>query len=229
MSAQTATSTITVDQSPFRLVGTYGDFRDDLINQGYAIVKNAIDPEKARQYQQRAFAWLKSFNTALDLNDPSTWIDENLPVQSKINSFEKYAATHERFVWEARQEPGVLDAFSKIWGTDELLVSFDSFNITFPNRKDKPPRAPWPHVDQSPLKRGMHCVQGIISLSHAGPEDGSLVVVPKSHKALDRFFDTQTDPKSWKKEDVFPFTKKDMGWFRGRDSSLSKFKLSREI
>ncbi|KAI8244478.1 hypothetical protein K4K55_005035 [Colletotrichum sp. SAR 10_96] len=222
MSAQTSTSTITVDQSPFRLVGTYGDFRDDLISQGYAVVKNAIDPAKARQYQQRAFAWLKSFDTALDLNDPSTWIDENLPVQSKINSFEKYAATHERFIWEARQEPGVLDAFSKIWGTDELFVSFDSFNITFPNRKDKPPRAPWPHVDQSPLKRGMHCVQGIISLSHAGPEDGSLVVVPKSHKALDKFFDTQTDPKSWKKEDVFPFTKKDMEWFRGEGLEPAK-------
>lgn len=33
-------------------------------------------------------------------------------------------------------EPGVLDAFTKFWGTDELLVSFDSLNITFANRKD---------------------------------------------------------------------------------------------
>lgn len=37
-----------------------------------------------------------------------------------------------------------------------------------------------------------------------------MVVVAKSHEALDKFFDTQTDPKSWKREDVFPFTEKDM-------------------
>lgn len=38
-----------------------GEVRMMMRAQGYAVVKSAIDTEKARQYQQRAFAWLKSF------------------------------------------------------------------------------------------------------------------------------------------------------------------------
>jgi hypothetical protein len=45
--------------------------------------------------------------------------------------YHSYAISHEKFVWDARLEPGVLDAFSKIWGTDDLLVSFDGINSVF--------------------------------------------------------------------------------------------------
>lgn len=85
-------------------------------------------------------------------------------------------------MWDARLEPGVIDAFAKLWGTEELLVSFDALNVTFPNRKDIPPKEPWEHVDQSPKRRGLHCLQGIIQLSHAGPEDG--VSLPSLHLAM---------------------------------------------
>jgi hypothetical protein len=61
-------------------------------------------------------------------------------------------------MWEARMEPKILDAFAKIWGTDELLVSFDALNVTLPNRKDKLAIGAWPRVDQSPFRRGLHCV-----------------------------------------------------------------------
>ena len=33
---------------------------------------------------------------------------------------------------EFKSEPGVIEPFSKLWGTDELLVSFDTVNITLP-------------------------------------------------------------------------------------------------
>ncbi|KAJ5812712.1 Phytanoyl-CoA dioxygenase [Penicillium robsamsonii] len=196
-----------------RLSGPYGDWRDDLENQGYAIIKNAIDPERARGYQRKALDWLKSFNPALDLDDPSTWTRDNLPVHSKINTFNGYCVTHEKFMWDARMEPKILDAFAKIWGTDELLVSFDALNITLPNRKDKPAQKPWPHVDQSPMRRGLHCVQGVINLSHAGPEDGSLMVFPKSNKATEGFFDTETDPSTWEHKDIRNFTVEEIQWF----------------
>lgn len=196
--------------------GSYGDFRDDLVSQGYAIIKGALSPGKAQNYQQQAFSWLTSFGTPLDLNDASTWTTENLPVQTNLNTFESYCVVHEKFMWDIRQEPSIVDSFAKIWGTDELLVSFDSVNITLPNRKDKPARSPWPHVDQSPLRRGMHCVQGIINLSHAGPEDGSLVVVPRSHRHVEEYFDTETDAASWKVEDRYYFGEKGMSWFAER-------------
>jgi ectoine hydroxylase-related dioxygenase (phytanoyl-CoA dioxygenase family) len=178
------------------------------------VIKGALEPEKARYYQQKALEWLKSFDSSLDLDQPSTWKTADLPIQTKINTYENYGVVHERFMWEARMEPKILDAFAKVWGTDELLVSFDSLNVTLPNLKAA--RAPWPHIDQAPRKRGMHCVQGIINLSHAGPEDGSLVVIPGSHAVVEEFFDTKTDPKTWQWKDNRYFDEAEMGWFTAR-------------
>lgn len=177
-------------------------------------MKGAIPRERAKQYQQRAFEWLKSFDPSLDLDNPATWKTAKLPIQTDKNTYEHYSVVHEDFMWEARQEPGVLDAFAKVWGTDELIVSFDSLNITLPKMKE--PRAPWPHVDQAPRKRGLHCIQGIINLSHAGPEDGSLCVMDGSSALVEEFFDTQTDPATWEWKDNRYFSEEEMEWFRAR-------------
>ncbi|KAI3115044.1 transcriptional regulator family: Fungal Specific TF [Penicillium roqueforti] len=216
------TTTPPLNQSSFELSGPYGDWRDDLHNEGYAIIKNAIDPKKAQDYQRKALDWLTSFSTTLDLDDPSTWTNDNLPVQSKVNTFNGYSVTHEKFMWDARMEPKVLEAFSKIWGTDELLVSFDALNITLPNREDKPAQKPWPHVDQSPMRRGLHCIQGIINLSHAGPEDGSLMVFPRSNTVTEEFFDTETDPSTWEQKDLRLFSAEEIQWFESHGMKPSK-------
>ncbi|ROV86877.1 hypothetical protein VMCG_10804 [Cytospora schulzeri] len=196
----------------------YGDFRDELAANGFVVIKGAIPSDRARHYQEKAFDWLRSFNTALDFEDRETWIAENLPLMNKIRAFGTYGVVHEKFMWDARMEPGVLDAFSKLWGTDELLVSFDCLNVTFPNRPDLKARQGWEHTDQSPMKRGVHCIQGIINLSHAGPEDGGLVVFPGSHKLHDEFFDTHNvrlrnnDPDN----DVYLFSKDELKWWEER-------------
>ena len=120
-------------------------------------------------------------------------------------------------MWDAKLEPGVLDAFSRLWGTDKLLVSFDSLNITFPNRPDVSKRQPWEHIDQSPLRRGVHCVQGIINLSPSGPDDGGLVVYPGSHRYNDELFDSVENKRSWlPMRDIYFFTKEELEWFHER-------------
>ncbi len=188
----------------------------DLRENGFAVIKNAIPRHRAIEYQEKAYDWVKSFGTELEFNRPETWIKENLPVQSKINTFSGYCVVHEKFMWDARQEPGVLDTFAKIWGTDELLASFDSLNITFPKRKDVEKLGAWEHVDQSPFRRGLHCIQGIINLSPSGPEDGGLLVYPGSHKLMDEFLDTQTDKTTWKRIDFFKFDEAQLSWFTSR-------------
>lgn len=194
----------------------YNDFRDDLFANGYVVIKNAISTEKAKSYQERALSWLKSFHSELDLSKPETWVKKNLPVLSHINTVDGYGIAHEKFMWDARMEPGIIEPFAKLWGTDELLVSFDALNITFPNRKDVPRKEPWEHIDQSPFRRGLHCVQGIINLSTSGPEDGGLMVYPGSHKLTQEFFDTQTDKATWTKKDYYHYEKEQLEWFKNK-------------
>ncbi|KAH7007692.1 phytanoyl-CoA dioxygenase [Ilyonectria destructans] len=204
------------------------DWMADLQRDGFAVVKGAIPRERAMEYQYRARQWLKSFgNDALDYDNPETWCKENLPVHSPINTIGGYRVAHEKFMWDARLEPGVLDAFSKIWGSDELLVSFDSLNITFPNRKDVGRLKAWEHVDQSPLRRGLHCIQGIINLSMAGPNDGGLVVYPGSHLLHDKWLDSQADRSKWTCKDIYLLNKDELAWFKGQ--GLNPHKVCADI
>lgn len=65
----TATITETAKVNPnlhgfgrMRVDGTdrhFGDFRDDLTKDGFAIVKGAIPPEKALKYADEMYSWLE--------------------------------------------------------------------------------------------------------------------------------------------------------------------------
>lgn len=141
----------------------HGDWRDELHERGYVVIKNVVSKERALYYNQKMLDWLGSFDNAFDINDKSTWTSENLPWSFKNGMYLNYCAAHEKYIWEARQEPAVLDAFAKIWGTDELISSYDTINITLPNASTMGGVTPWPHVDQAPERHGMQCVQGFLN------------------------------------------------------------------
>ncbi|KAJ4996565.1 hypothetical protein K4K48_008324 [Colletotrichum sp. SAR 10_66] len=206
-------------------VETFQDWRDDFYRDGYVVIKGAIPGAKADMYRQKALNWITSFNKGLDLNDSTTWTDAHLPQSFKAGMYLNYCAAHEKYVWDARQEPGVLEAFEKIWGTNELVVSFDTINVTFPNRKDVN-WSPWPHVDQAPERKGLSCVQGIINLSRAGPKDGGLLLMKGSSKLFDKFFALNPPDRSQgigaKHYDFYPFKEHHVKWFKEQGCELIK-------
>lgn len=195
---------------------TYDDWRQHLLDHGYAVVKGVLSKEKAEEYRQRMFDYFRNFNPNLDFDNPDTWVLENLPVHLPRNIFYYYSCSHEKFMWDVRTEPAVVAEFARLFGTDDLLVSFDAFNMTLPNRKDKARGGGWQHVDQSPFKRGFNCAQGIINFSKAGDDDGGLVVIEDSHKILEEFFDTQTNRAEWTSKDNFVLSPEQLDWFLQR-------------
>lgn len=42
-----------------------------------------------------------------------------------------YGVTHEKWVWDIRGEPGVVDTFEKVYDDEDLIVSFDVVNVQF--------------------------------------------------------------------------------------------------
>lgn len=122
----------------------------------------------------------------------------------------------------------MIEPFSKLWETDELVVSFDTVNITLPQSiVGEYDSTPWPHVDQAPERRGLRCVQGIVNLSEAGPNDGGLVVMKKSAPLFNQFFEETPvkGPTPWrtaKHEDFHPFQEKDLDWYRSHGCELIK-------
>ena len=213
----------------------YGDFRDDLVRDGYAVVKGVISKEKCDAYIDDIQDWLESFGLGYNRNDPATVKEECLPVIHQKGLIQAYGAPHEvgffplllkvmrlicrtrlvilkSFTWGCRSEPAVIDTFAKLFGTEDLLVSFDAVNVSLANRKDQKPVPAWAHQDQGgsdapangmwsvnltaivsrvdPERPGFRCVQGFVNLAPSGDEDGGLVVLKEGHKISNEYHDT---------------------------------------
>jgi hypothetical protein len=127
------------------------------------------------------------------------------------------------------REPGVVDTFAKIWGTKDLLVSFDGMNFTLPpggdNQMAIPQTQPWPHIDQDPARKGMACVQGILNFASNGPGDGGLIVMKGSTNSMAEFFKTHPHVigrPTWGTRDWFGFEKSELQWFEERGCEIIK-------
>ena len=79
--------------------------------------------------------------------------------------------------------------FEALWGTNELLSSFDSINILKPGQHESSTDG-WLHVDQAPLRKGIACIQGLINMVDVGPDTGqqvctqTFVSTPPCHIAI---------------------------------------------
>lgn len=193
----------------------FGDWRDDLIRDGYAVVKSAVPVSHAVRYADKMYALLESFQQGYDRNDPSTVHPDKLPVINEKGMLLPYGACHEDFVWDIRSEPGVVRAFEKVYGTQDLLVSFDTMNYGFWNREHLPPNKPWPHQDQDPEKPGFRCLQGLVNLLPNGPNDGGLIVCKGAHLLSEQFHDAMRGNEeripAWTNE-WYGYTDKGMKW-----------------
>jgi hypothetical protein len=126
-----------------------------------------------------------------------------------------YGVAHETWAWAIRQEPGVVEAFERVYDTKDLLVSFDAMNVSFPGRKDVKPNTPWPHQDQNPEKPGFRCMQGIVNLLPNGAKDGGLIVCKGAHNLSEEFHaefkNEENKVWSWTTE-WYGFTEQGMAW-----------------
>ncbi|BEJ15636.1 hypothetical protein CspHIS471_0502410 [Cutaneotrichosporon sp. HIS471] len=136
---------------------TKPQFLIDLERDGYVVVPNVIPKEECAAFRQSALEWLESFPHGFKRDDRSTWTDQHLPFGTTGGLYNRYAVNHEDFVWRIRIQPGILNVFNQIWGTDDLITSFDGMNTSIPinptsGRTDISPTPAWPHIDQNPRR-----------------------------------------------------------------------------
>ncbi|CAI6101224.1 hypothetical protein V2G26_000264 [Clonostachys chloroleuca] len=206
---------------------TYGDWRDDLVRDGVAVVKGAIPRDRADKYAEDIFTFLETFKGGLGFkrDDPSTIKEDNLPIINEKGMCLGYGVAHETFAWDVRQEPGVIGAFEKVYDTEDLIVSFDGVNISFPNRADLPDNKPWPHQDQDPQRPGFRCLQGLVNLLPNGPNDGGLIVCKGAYRLSEEFHEEFKDEPdkiwAWTKE-WYGFTERGMKWLENKGCKWEK-------
>jgi hypothetical protein len=118
-----------------------------------------------------------------------------------------------------------------VYNGNDLIVSFDAVNFSFPSRTDIVANTPWPHQDQNRAKSGFQCLQGLVNWLPNGPDDGGLIVWPGGHLVSDEFHEAMKDePRipAWTPEWI-GYTDNGMRWLAERVSNGSKYAPSQVI
>ncbi|CZT15192.1 uncharacterized protein RCC_01073 [Ramularia collo-cygni] len=201
-------------------------FLIDLERDGYVVVPKVIPPKSCDDFIASAWSWLESFPHGFKRNDISTWTADHLPYGQDRGLYNRYSVNHEDFVWKIRTEPGILATFAAVWGTEDLIASFDGMNVSLPvnpksGRTDVEATSPWPHIDQNPrtIER-LELYQGIANLAKNGPDDGGLVVLKGSHLLHKQHFEEiggfREGADAGIGENGYNFEKGDDKWYRDR-------------
>ena len=138
------------------------------------------------------------FETPIDRNDKNTYkqILELFPNHKML--IQHWNVGHSKLVWNVRQNKKVKEIFSNIWGTEDLIVSFDGVSIYIldkPNRESNS----WFHVDQSYTRNEFECIQSWINGYDTNEGDATLIILEGSnnyHKDFREEFDIN-DKKDW--------------------------------
>ena len=92
---------------------------------GYVVVHDAVPPENCRAAEQAVWDFLD-----MKTDDPETWYPDPPRASIMVEMYQHQA------LWNNRQYPRVHQAFTEIWGTGRLWVSFDRASMNPPERHD---------------------------------------------------------------------------------------------
>jgi hypothetical protein len=163
---------------------------------GYAIVKGVASPEEVDRAQDLLWEFLESEKIGMKRSNPKTWTNLNFQrVGMKNNGILAFNGIQQsNFLWFVRLLPKVKGAFETIFGTGDLITSFDGGNIFRPwhssgSEENSKTECGWWHVDQGITMRGRHAIQGLVTLHDCTAETGGFCVIPGSHRSHDALMD----------------------------------------
>lgn len=139
---------------------------EELKTQGFTVVRGVLSPDQVK------------FGIALFQN----WWASNGPLEIPAHGvFKFHRVGHSAFAWWTRTRPTVRRVFQDLWGTENLITSFDGFGYW--SEKMNRRNTNWMHVDQAPNDPVYRCVQGSVAFT----ESRSFMVAPGSHRKFESY------------------------------------------
>lgn len=182
---------------------------------GYAVIKAVATPEQVEKGISLFWDLVEQQQPSIKRTDPATWETATWVASPEVGIMSGYGIGQSEFLWFARQLPKVKEAFTKVWETDDLLVSYDGCGVFRPIEYDPKWKTAtaWYHIDQNCYnKKGRHAIQGLVNFFPSGPHDGGFVVVPKSTFMIDEAFERFPDMCSRKSRDYVRIRPEDPFW-----------------
>eukprot|EP01084_Bolivina_argentea_P007896 14810_1 len=186
-----------------------------LETQGYVVIKDIVPTNEIKEVKDMVWDWLEQLPFPNDIkinrNNPESWHDGNWPTDPDTGIIFSFGVGQTEFMWRCRSYPGVKKAFSNVWGTSDLITSFDGMNLYRPWKYYAPWRTKgkWWHLDQNGRRedsKGKASIQGILALTDGDDTTGGLCVIPKTHFDHDEICERVHWPKH---SDYLPIPRKD--------------------
>jgi hypothetical protein len=154
-------------------------WRAHLDDQGFAVLTDILTAEEHSELLGQFRNDWRTVAPYFNWYDPSTWIPESCPMTWDNGMISWYGLGHAEFQWRLRTNRSVLDIWKRLYGTKELVVSYDGFSVFLSNQQDPDM---WLHIDQNP-KSGFYSIQGAYNFLEVSDQgDAGWVVVPGSHE-----------------------------------------------
>jgi hypothetical protein len=159
--------------------------KQEFAEKGYVVIPNILNNQEIIEYIEEFNKWMDSIPDSDHLH---SIIDHH-------GIFKYFQVGHQRFAWLLRTNPKVLNVFKSLWDTNELVVSFDGCCYYPPDYKGQ--SSYWIHSDQSPIKKGLQCIQSFVSLT--SNKERTFVVYEGSHKLHEDHSNTYNmdNPSDW--------------------------------
>lgn len=100
-----------------------------LAEEGFAVVASALTAEETARALDLTWTYLESGGTGIDRKKPSSWSDPQWPFGAIAGDA---GIGHSQQLWYIRGCPGVKQAWATIYGTDDLITSFDGMSLFRP-------------------------------------------------------------------------------------------------
>ena len=156
----------------------YKAWQSHLTTQGYVVIGNILtDAERLHMFTIFAKDW-NHVSPTFDFSNKTTWIQNNSPVMWNKGMAYASGFGQSNFMWELRTHETILDIWSHIHNTSNLVTSFDGFSIFLSGKQRS---KSWLHVDQK-TSDDQYSIQGAYNFLPVGEDDAGFVVVPGSHQ-----------------------------------------------
>ncbi len=159
---------------------------------GYVVVHDAVPPENCKAAECAIWDFLE-----MDTDDPATWYPDPPRRGIMVEIYQHQA------LWSNRQYPRIHQAFSEIWDTEKLWVSFDRGSLNPPERPDYKFPGPYLHWDMSLDMPVRLKVQGVLYLTDTPGNQGAFTCIPGFHRKLEDWLNDlpeDADPRQLIKE-----------------------------
>ena len=172
---------------------------------GFCIFRSVLSATECAASLSQLWDFLECLGAGIDRSTSDTWGTEAAElVFTARGVIHPHGVIHSAATWGVRSAPGVRKTFASVWGTEDLIASFDGLCVFRPWNVNRAWRTggPWFHTDQpaflprasvtasgsggaaayeGPSGFRREYVQGFVNLIETTPASGGNVVVPKSH------------------------------------------------